>query len=212
MSTVSSTLWPWLALAGLGAFHGLNPAMGWLFAVALGLHRRSRGLVVLALAPIAFGHAVAVSAVLLVVIVFGTVVDATFLGRGAGILLIALAATHALSRHRIPHRIGMQTGLAGLAVWSFMMASAHGAGFMLIPALLSLCVSPGMGGELAASTSLPISFAALAVHTGAMLVMIGTVSLFVYDKGLAFLRRGWVNLDTLWSVALAGGGIVLLAG
>lgn len=212
MNAASSALWPWVALAGLGAFHGLNPAMGWLFAVALGLHRRSRGLVVLALAPIAFGHAVAVSAVLLTVILFGTVLDATLLARGAGIFLIICAAGHALASHRTPVRIGMQTGLAGLALWSFMMASAHGAGFMLIPALLSLCVSPGMGGELTASTSLPISFVALAVHTGAMLAVIGAVSLIVYDQGLAFLSRGWINLDVLWSVALAVGGIFLLAG
>jgi hypothetical protein len=212
MNMVSSAFWPWMALAGLGAFHGLNPAMGWLFAVALGLHRQSRGLVVLALAPIALGHAVAVGAVLLAVIVFGTVVDATFLGRGAGILLIVWAAIQTLTSHRTPLRVGMQTGLAGLALWSFMMASAHGAGFMLIPALLSLCVSPSMDGDLTVSTSLPISFMALAVHTGAMLAVIGAVSLIVYDRGLAFLRRGWINLDILWSVALAGGGIFLLAG
>jgi hypothetical protein len=212
MSTASSALWPWVALAGLGAFHGLNPAMGWLFAVALGLHRQSRGLVVLALAPIALGHAVAVGAVLLAVILFGTILDATLLGRGAGIFLMIWAAGHALAGHRTPIRIGMQTGLAGLALWSFMMASAHGAGFMLIPALLSLCVSPGMDGELNGSTSLPISFVALAVHTGAMLAVIGAVSLIIYDQGLAFLRRGWINLDILWSVALAGGGIFLLAG
>jgi hypothetical protein len=212
MNTVSSALWPWVALAGLGAFHGLNPAMGWLFAVALGLHRQSRGLVVLALAPIALGHAAAVGTVLLAVIVFGTIVDVTLLGRGAGILLIVWAAIQALASHRTPLRVGMQTGLAGLALWSFMMASAHGAGFMLIPALLSLCVSPGMGGELTASTSLPISFAALAVHTGAMLAVIGAVSLIVYDQGLAFLRRGWINLDMLWSAALAAGGIVLIVG
>ncbi|MCG7392303.1 hypothetical protein MHY87_05235 [Microvirga sp. ACRRW] len=212
MNTISSALWPWLALAGLGAFHGLNPAMGWLFVAALGLHRRSRGLVLMALVPIALGHALAVGAVLLAVIVFGTVVDATFLGRGAGIILIVWAMTHLLTGHRTPLRIGMQTGLAGLALWSFMMASAHGAGFMLIPALLSLCVTPGTGVELAASPSVPISFAALAVHTGAMMAVIGGVSLIVYDQGLAFLRRGWINLDILWSLALAGGGIFLLAG
>ncbi|WP_201834745.1 hypothetical protein [Microvirga zambiensis] len=210
MNTLSSTLWPWMALAGLGAFHGLNPAMGWLFAVALGLHRQSRGLVVLALAPIAVGHAVAVGVVLLAVLLFGMVVDATFLSRGAGILLIVWAVTHVLAGHRIPVRIGMQTGLAGLALWSFMMASAHGAGFMLIPSLLSLCVSSGMDGDLTASTSVPISFAALAVHTGAMLAVIGAVSLIAYDQGLAFLRRGWINVDVLWSLALAGGGVFLL--
>jgi hypothetical protein len=212
MNTVSSTLWPWVALAGLGAFHGLNPAMGWLFAVALGLHRRSRGVVVLALAPIALGHAAAVGMVLLAVIVFGTVLDATILGRGAGIVLLVGAAVHALAGHRPPIRIGMQTGLAGLALWSFMMAGAHGAGFMLIPALLSLCVSPGTGGELTASTSIPVSLAALVVHTEAMLAVIGAISLIVYNQGLVFLRRGWINMDVLWTVALVAGGIFLLAG
>jgi hypothetical protein len=212
MNTGSSALWPWVALAGLGAFHGLNPAMGWLFAVALGLHRQSRGIVVLALAPIALGHAVAVGVVLLAVILFGTVLDATLLRHGAGIFLMIWAAGHILASHRTPIRIGMQTGLAGLALWSFMMAGAHGAGFMLIPALLSLCVSPGVGGELTASTSLPVSLAALAVHTAAMLAVIGAISLIVYDQGLAFLRRGWINLDVLWGAALVGGGIFLLAG
>jgi len=211
MNTLSSTLWSWLALAGLGAFHGLNPAMGWLFAVALGLHRQSRSLVVLALAPIALGHAAAVGIVLLATILFGTVLDATLLGRCAGILLLVWAATHIIASHRTPVRIGMQTGLAGLTVWSFMMASAHGAGFMLIPALLSLCMSSGVDSELTTSTSLPISVAALAVHTGAMLTVIGAVSLIVYDQGLAFLRRGWINLDVVWSAVLAGGGIFLLA-
>ncbi|MCB8819432.1 hypothetical protein [Microvirga rosea] len=211
MNTLSSTLWPWMALVGLGAFHGLNPAMGWLFAVALGLHRQSRSLVVLSLVPIALGHVAAVGAVLLAVIVFGTVMDAGLLRRSAGILLLVWAATHTLAGHRTPIRIGMQTGLSGLALWSFMMASAHGAGFMLVPALLSLCVSPGMGGELTASSSVPISFVALGVHTGAMLTVIGAMSLIVYDKGLGFLRRGWINLDVLWRVVLAGGGILLLA-
>ncbi|MGO4571693.1 hypothetical protein [Microvirga sp. 2TAF3] len=213
MSTASFTLWPWIALAGLGAFHGLNPAMGWLFAVALGLHRRSRATVLLALAPIALGHAVAVGAVLLVVVAFGTVLDATLLGRGAGLILMGWALWHGFVGHRRRARIGMQTGFAGLALWSCMMASAHGAGLMLVPAILSLCVSPGMGGELATSTSIPISLAALTVHTGAMLAVIGAIGLVVYDRlGLAFLRRGWINLDIFWSAALAAAGIILLAG
>lgn len=211
MDTLPSTLWPWITLGGLGAFHGLNPAMDWLFAVALGLHRKSRRLTVLALAPIALGHAAAVGVVLLAVVVFGTVVDPALLGRGAGILLLTWAAAHALAGHRIPIRIGMQTGLVGLALWSFMMAGVHGAGFMLLPALLSLCVSPDMASELTASPSLLVSLAALAVHTGAMLTVIGAVSLVVYDQGLAFLRWSWIKLDVLWSVALAAGGLVLLA-
>ncbi|WP_324617377.1 hypothetical protein [Microvirga alba] len=208
---MSSTLWPWLTLAGLGAFHGLNPAMGWLFAVALGLHRQSRGIVLLALAPIALGHAAAVGVVLVAAVAFGAVLDVTLLTRGAGICLVIWAVGHAVLGHRGRLRIGMQTGLIGLALWSCMMAGAHGAGLMLVPAMLSICVSSGAAGELGASTSIPISIAALAVHTGAMLATIGAVSLIVYSRGLAFLRRGWINLDVLWSGTLAAGGIFLLA-
>jgi hypothetical protein len=212
MTTLSSNLWPWITMAGLGAFHGMNPAMGWLFAVALGLHRQSRGIVLLALVPIALGHAVAVGAVLIAVTAFGTVLDATALGRGAGVLLIGWALWHGFAGHRKRVRIGMQTGLAGLALWSCLMASAHGAGLMLVPAVLSLCVSPGTGGELLTSNSIPISFAALVVHTSAMLAVIGTLGIVVYDRvGLAFLRRGWINLDVLWGAALVAGGMVLLA-
>ena len=212
MTTLSSNLWPWITMAGLGAFHGMNPAMGWLFAVALGLHCQSRVLVLLALVPIALGHAVAVGAVLIAVMAFGTVLDARALGRGAGVILIGWALWHGFAGHRKRVRIGMQTGLAGLALWSGLMASAHGAGLMLVPAVLSLCVSPGTGGELLTSNSIPISFAALVVHTSAMLAVIGTLGIVVYDRvGLAFLRRGWINLDVLWGAALVAGGMVLLA-
>jgi hypothetical protein len=211
MTTVSSSLWPWISVAGLGAFHGLNPAMGWLFAVALGLHRQSRAVVLLALAPIALGHAAAAAVVLLAVVGFGVLLDAIMLGRGAGLLLIGWAVWHGFAGHRRRVRIGMQTSLAGLTLWSYMMASAHGAGLMLVPAVLSLCVSPGMGGELTTGPSIPIAFAALAVHTGVMLAVIGAIGIVVYDRvGLAFLGRGWINLDLLWSVTLATGGVILL--
>jgi hypothetical protein len=212
MDTVSSTLWPWVTVAGLGALHGLNPAMGWLFAVALGLHRRSRRIVLLALAPIALGHAAAVGAVLLAITTFGAILDAVLLSRVAGLILIGWALWHGFAGHRMRVQIGLQTGFVGLALWSCMIASAHGAGLMLVPSILSLCVSPGRGGELTASTSIPISLAALAVHTGAMLAVIGAISIVVYERlGLAFLRRGWVNLDILWSTALIAGGVFLFA-
>lgn len=212
MNTASSTLWPWIALAGLGAFHGLNPAMGWLFAVALGLHRQSRTIVILALAPIAFGHAAAIAATLLAVIAFGTMLDVSLLGHGVGLIAIGWALWHMFVPRRMHVRIGMQTSLMGLGLWSFMMATAHGAGLMLIPSMLALCVSPGAGGELAAGTSVPVSLAALAVHTGAMLAVIGLTAMAIYHwVGLAFLSRGWINLDIFWSAALAAGGIILLA-
>jgi len=205
----ASPLWPWITLAALGAFHGLNPAMGWLFAVALGLHRRSRATVVTALAPIALGHAVAIAAVLAAILTFGTVIEPSHLGRGAAVILLAWAAWHILAGHRLPIRIGMKTGLAGLALWSFMVAGAHGAGLMVVPALMALCVSPGQRG-FDLTQSLPVSIAAISVHTGAMLMVIAIVSLLAYKHGLGFLRRGWVNLDLIWSASLVLGAVWLL--
>src|SRR4029453_16303940 len=129
---------PWLVLAGLGAFHGVNPAMGWLFAVALRLPRGSRAVVLRSLVPIALGHAVAVALVVGVVLVLGHVVQPRGVTVVAGVVLVGWAAYHHLygARHRV--RVGMRTGMAGLALWSFLMASAHGAGLMLVPVLRPL--------------------------------------------------------------------------
>jgi hypothetical protein len=206
-----SGLWPWLALVGLGAFHGINPAMGWLFAVALGLHRHSRAVVAGSLAPIAFGHVLSVAVVVAAVLLLGLVADQTLLRRAAGLLLIGWALYHALygSRHRV--RFGMTVGFAGLAAWSFLMASAHGAGLMLIPVVLPLCLAASPGGELGAG-ALPTALAAVAVHGLAMLAATGVIALVVYQwVGVAFLRRGWFNLDLVWSIALAATGLLLLA-
>jgi hypothetical protein len=204
-------LWPWLALAGLGAFHGINPAMGWLFAVALGLHRQSRAVVLEALIPIALGHALAVALVALAVIALGVVVDQRAIRVVAGTLLIAWALYHWRygSRHRV--RIGMQTGMAGLAAWSFLMAGAHGAGLMLIPALIPLCLAASPGGALTAGGALPVSLAAVGVHTLAMLATTGIIAALVYEwLGIAFLRRAWINFDLLWIAALVATGLLLI--
>ena len=205
-----STLWPWLALAGLGAFHGLNPAMGWLFAVALGLHRRSRTVVLEALIPIAIGHAIAVLAVALAVVLLGTVVDQRALRIVGGVLLIGWAAYHTLygSRHRV--RFGMQVSMLGLGAWSFLMASAHGAGLMLVPVLIPLCLAASPAQELSAAGSIPITLAAVGVHTLAMLATTGVIAVVVYEwVGVAFLRRGWINLDLIWTAALVLTGVIL---
>ena len=156
-----TALWPWLTLAGLGAFHGLNPAMGWLFAVALGLHRQSRTVVLVSLLPIAFGHALAIVLTVFLVIVVGTSVDQTLLRIGTGILLIGWAIYHALYGHRHRVRVGMQTGMAGLVLWSFLMATAHGAGLMLLPVLIPLCIAASPAAEITASAALPVSLAAV---------------------------------------------------
>jgi hypothetical protein len=201
----------WLTLAGLGAFHGVNPAMGWLFAVALGLHRRSRAVVLEALIPIAIGHALAVLAVALAVVLLGTVVDQRGLRIGAGIVLIGWAAYHVVygARHRV--RFGMRVGMLGLGAWSFLMASAHGAGLMLVPALIPLCLAASPARELTAAGSIPVALAAVGVHTLAMLATTGAVALAVYGwLGVDFLRRGWINLDLIWTAALVATGLILL--
>jgi hypothetical protein len=206
--------WPWLALVGLGAFHGVNPAMGWLFAVALGLHRGNRRVVLTSLIPIAVGHALAIAMVTFAVAALGLLVDQRALRLVAGLVLIGWAAYHYVygSRHRV--RVGLQTGLAGLALWSFFMASAHGAGLMLVPVLMPLGSHGAAHGQhLPAGPSLGVSVAAVGVHTLAMLITTGLIAILVYEwVGLAFLRRGWLNLDRIWTAALVVTGAILLLG
>jgi hypothetical protein len=203
--------WPWLALIGLGAFHGLNPAMGWLFAVALGLHRGSRAVVLASLIPIAVGHALAIGLVALAVLAFGLTADQHTIRLVAGGVLIGWAVYHWLygARHRT--RVGMRVGMAGLALWSFLMASAHGAGLMLVPILVPLTGVGSHAGHTMAAGSLTISLVAVGLHTLAMLGVTGLVAVVVYEwVGLAFLRRGWVNLDPIWTASLAVTGLILL--
>src|SRR6266705_2265313 len=156
--------WPWALLAGLGMYHGLNPAMGWLFAVALGLHRGSRAVVLYSLIPIAIGHALAIAIVAATVAVLGVAVNPRVIGVLAGAVLIGWAIYHAVygARHRT--RVGMRAGFAGLLLWSFLMAGAHGAGLMVVPALIPLCLAAG-GGSIAGSGPLAIAVLAVAVHT-----------------------------------------------
>jgi hypothetical protein len=212
MTFSATELWPWLALAGLGLFHGINPAMGWLFAVALGLNRGSRRIVLLSLAPIALGHAAAVAAVLFAVLALGLVLDRAMLMRAAALVLIGWALWHAIYGHRQRLRVGMRTGLSGLVLWSFLMTSAHGAGLMLVPIMLPMCTSADTP-NIEAGEAIPVAFAAVAVHSLAMLAAIAAISVLVYDwVGVGFLRRGWINLDWIWVAALLLCGAALLAG
>jgi hypothetical protein len=205
------TLWLWLAIAGLGVFHGINPAMGWLFAVALGLNRNSERVVWLALLPIGLGHALAVAAILILVLALGVVLEPALLRPLAAVTLFAWAGWHALYGRRHKLRFGMQIGLGGLFAWSFLMANAHGAGLMLIPAVIPLCLAASPTHALTLGSSMPVGLTALALHTAAMLMTIGIVSIAVYKWiGLGFLRRGWINLDLLWTAALVICGVILL--
>ena len=204
-------LWPWLPLVGLGLFHGLNPAMGWLFAVALGLHRQSRRVVLLALLPIALGHAAAVLAVMLAVLAFGRQLDPGWVDRAAGLVLIGWGLWHLRRGHRGRVRFGMRTGLLGLGAWSFLLALAHGAGLMLIPFLPGTEAGLAHHQHGAAAAAWDTALLAVLVHGLAMLAATACAALLVYDwLGVAVLRRGWVNLDLIWAAALLLVGLWLL--
>jgi hypothetical protein len=213
MPDIPAGVWPWIAVAGIGLFHGINPAMGWLFAVALGLHRNSQRVVLLSLLPIAIGHAIAIGVVLTAVLALGLMVDRVMLARIAAAAVIGFALWHALYGHRQRVRVGMQTGLLGLTLWSFLMASAHGAGLMLVPLMFPICAletQAASGSGATVSVFVP-ALAALGLHTIAMLAAIAVISLAVYNWiGVAFLRRGWINLDLIWIGALLVCGVVLL--
>ena len=213
MSGVSDSLgfWPWLAIAGLGAFHGLNPGMGWLFIVALGLHRQDRGIIWLALVPIALGHAVSVAAIALVFLWVDSFVDGWAFRVSAALILIGWAFYHWRFRHRHRVRFGMQVGLAGLFGWSFLMAAAHGAGLMLWPALMPLC-PPSSASALSASGPLAAGLAGVGVHTLAMLSATAAIAATIYEwVGLEVLRRAWLNVDALWVAALVATGLLMLS-
>ena len=199
-------LWAWLALVGLGAFHGLNPAMGWLFAVALGLHQQDRRVVWLSVVPIALGHALSAA-----FFWAGLIVDARIVRIGSGLVLIGWALYHWRYGHRHRVRFGIQTGLLGLGVWSFLMATAHGAGLMLWPVLMPLCIAAAS--EPDGAGPLVTALIGIGVHTLAMLVTTTVVAVAVYEwVGLEILRRAWINVDLVWTFALVADGVWLLIG
>jgi hypothetical protein len=206
----------WSAMLGLGAYHGINPGMGWLFAVALGMQAASVRGVWRAVPPIALGHALAVGVVLAVAWLAQLVIAPATLRIVVACSLVSLGV-YRLWRHRHPRFRGMRVGFRDLTIWSFLMASAHGAGLMLLP-----FVTPPPGDVLASghvhaahAGAVPTSFAfatlALTVHTFAYLAVTTMVAYVVYRKvGLAVLRTAWFNLDWLWAGALVVTGVVVL--
>jgi hypothetical protein len=211
-------LWPWLVLVGLGLFHGVNPAMGWLFAVGLGLQRGSAVAVAQALPPIALGHAAAIALAVALVAVARPAIDATWLRLAAALALIGFGAWHLARGYRHQLRFGMNVGFVDLALWSFLMATAHGAGLMVMPVLLELPAG-GAGSSHDAHDAVLAVFAgslwtgllAVTVHTLAMLAAAGAIAWLVYAwVGVAVLRRAWINLDLIWSAALIATGAVFL--
>jgi len=205
----------WAMVIGSGLFHGINPAMGWLFAAALGLQRGSRRAMLLALPPIALGHAASVLLVTSSAVAFGALTQVAHLRVLMGAALIAWAVYHHLYGHRHRVRVGMTAGFVGLALWSAAMATMHGAGLMLIPALLPLCGASAGAAGAAAAAPLGVSLQSLgevtALHTLVTFVTGGAIAFAAYEYlGLSMLRRGWINFDWLWCAALTLTGVLLI--
>jgi hypothetical protein len=207
----------WQALLLLGAFHGINPGMGWLFAVALGMQHQSARGVWRALPAIASGHALAVGAVVLVATAAGLLVPGFVLKAITAAVLMTIGG-YRLWRHRHPRFGGMQVGFRDLTAWSFLMASSHGAGVMLLPWVLitppdaTAAAGDHASHAVATGTGTPwVGVLAVSVHTLAYLAVMTLVAWLVYRRlGLAFLRTAWFNLDWVWAGALIVTGLAVL--
>ena len=214
-----SELWPWLAVFGLGVFHGINPAMGWLFAVALGLQEQKRAAVFRALPPMVLGHALSIGIIIAAILVARVSLPPRTLKIVAAAILFAFGL-YRLLRSRHPNWVGMRVGFGDLTLWSFVMASEHGAGLMLVPFFLQ-SPAPGeshhhdahqMHAWAFANFSGPsLLTASVAVHTFGYLVTTALLAMLVYEKlGVAILRRAWFNIDLVWMFALMMTGVFML--
>ena len=214
----SEPAFAWTALFLLGAVHGVNPAMGWLFAVSLGLQHRSGGAVWRALGPLALGHAAAIIAAVAGATLVGHMIPLEILKWAVAFLLVAFGVAQ-LTRHRHPRWGGMRMRGRELAVWSFLMASAHGAGLMVLPFLMGRTLAPVRGGAghgahlmQLAGPATPDWVAGLlgsAAHTAAYLLVTGLLATVVYHWiGLRILRTAWINLDLIWGAALIVTGLL----
>lgn len=189
-----ANLWPWLAVAGVGALHGLNPATGWAFAAARGLRTGDRRQALQALGPMALGHlasVVLVAGAVALSAAAGLRLDDKVLQAAAAVLLVLIVLRRLARRPSSPP--APPHWRAGLALWSFIMSTAHGAGWMLVPALMPLCLGNGPAREITASGSLMLALAAVAVHMLAMLAAAGCVALGVcrgIEAGRMLHRRG----------------------
>ena len=209
------TLWPWLVVAGLGALHGLSPANGWMFAAACGVHARDGAQARRALLPIAIGHLASIALVVYAV-GLGVLMDRALVQGLAGALLVGVAAHRLLrgaaQRKPTRARLGAHTGHAGIALWSCLMATAHGAGLMLVPALVPLCMAGNPARAITASGSLVLALLAVGVHMAAMLVMTGVIATGVC-RGVAMHPRllGGKVPGQAWTATLAVTGVLLMA-
>lgn len=204
----------WLMLL-LGAYHGINPGMGWLFAVALGMQERKGSAVARALVPIAFGHALAIGSVVLAAAFLGMRLPPEAIRYPVAAILLGLGIC-SLMWHHHPRWVRMQVGFRDLTAWSFLIASAHGAGLMVLPVLLGSSTVEAAhvtaGHHHTAVAGGPLAgLLATVVHTISYLAVTGLIAWVVYSKlGLAILRKAWLNLNLVWAVALVGTGLITL--
>lgn len=206
--------WPWAALFLLGAIHGLNPGMGWLFAVALGLQEKDRRAVWGALPPLAAGHALAIALAVGIAAAVGRVLPTGEVKWIVAATLLVLGVVR-LRRHRHPRGMGMRVGSRDLTLWSFLMATAHGAGLMALPFVLAMEPGTTMGemrgmhhgaaiSSLTHGATLSSGLLATAAHTAGYLLVLALMAALVYERlGLRMLRTAWINLDLIWAGALA---------
>jgi hypothetical protein len=197
----------WAGVLALGAFHGVNPGMGWLFAVALGMQERRVAAVCRAMLPLALGHGLAIAAAVAVAMLLGAVVPLRAIQWLVAVVLLTLG-TSRLFRHGHMRWVGMQVSMTDLTVWSFLMASGHGAGLMVLPLVLGAAASPHHAHHAAAAAALsPVS--ATIVHSAGYLAVSAAIALVVFAKlGVGLLRKAWFNLDLVWAMALVASGIV----
>jgi len=204
--------WAWVTLFLLGAYHGINPAMGWLFAVALGLQKKSGRAVWESLLPIAAGHVAAIAAVILMAVLAGAVVTVRVLRMAVVVILIGFGLYRIVSKSH-PRFGGMQVGFRDLTIWSFLMACAHGAGLMFLPVLLGMsAMETGHEAHITAFPSVKMQLFAVAIHTCGYLLLTGTIAWIVFTRlGVSVLRKAWLNLDFVWAMALiATAGLTLV--
>jgi hypothetical protein len=208
-------VWPWVLLALLGAYHGINPAMGWLFAVNLGLQDGSRRAVLRALPPIALGHEASIALVAGLVIVLGVIADPAALHLGAAVALVAFGVFRFAKPRAHPRWVKAKVNRRELGFWSFLMSSAHGAGLMVAPILIGAGAGEARAQDHAMSEmkldvlSIPQSALAIFLHVGAMLVVMGIVAVLVYETwGTRILRSAWVNTERLWAGAFVVAGVI----
>jgi hypothetical protein len=202
----------WAILVGLGAFHGINPGMGWLFAVALGMQERRRAAVLWALVPLCAGHALAVVAAVAIALVAGAVMPMQPLRWAIAAVLIWLGAMRFV-RHRHPRWASMRVGMRGLTWWSFLMATGHGAGLMVLPVVVGLSTGGGAHAHNMPATTggAEAALVASALHTASYIAITASIAVLVFEKlGVGILRRAWLNLDVLWACALVTTGVFTL--